>query len=102
MDSTCANHCCQLAAQECPSGQPSVTRGASIQTTVVRTTRAPLGAPACVTLGRVQARDCRNIEPNQAHISNTPQQHTAHYECRNHSSFSTENATEQGIVNSKL
>ena len=54
-----------------PSGQSSVTRGAYIQTTVVRTTRAPLGAPACVTLGRVQARDCRNIEPNQVHISNT-------------------------------
>jgi len=54
-----------------PSGQSSVTRGASIQTTVVRTTRAPLGAPACVTLLRVQARDCRNIEPNQVHISNT-------------------------------
>jgi len=51
-----------------PSGQQSVTRCASIQTTAVRTTRAPLGAPACVTLGRVQSRNCRNIEPDQAHI----------------------------------
>jgi len=67
--------CVQIIAgkswhRNAPSGQQSGTRCASIQTTVVRTTRAPLGPPACVTLGRVQSRNCRNSEPDQAYISN--------------------------------
>src|SRR5271165_4251569 len=44
---------------------------ASNQTTTVRTTRAPVGELGHATLARAQWRNCRNIEPDQAHISNT-------------------------------
>ena len=54
-----------------PSGQQPVTHCASNQTTAVRTTRAPVGAPGCATLARAQSRNCRNIGPDQAHISDT-------------------------------
>jgi hypothetical protein len=97
--------CVQIIAgkswhRNAPSGQQSGTRCASIQTTVVRTTRAPLGSAACVTLGRVQSRNCRNSEPDQAHISNTNLDRRSSTpritSVAATPSFSTENTTEQG------
>ena len=41
-----------------PSGQQPVTHRASDQTTGVRTTRAPVGAPGCATLACPQSRNC--------------------------------------------